>query len=123
MEGAGLARCVVHLSPTLRCPWPPPCLQGAPFCFWSNHQSEAILCFDLRMRRCLYELATGNTDVHDLQVRAPLAWLRLGKMLLRWLAWRAVCTAVPLSGIVLGSARGVSTTNACFPLTDFCPSS
>ncbi len=49
-----------------------PSLQGAPFCFYSTFGGESILCFDLRTRRCLYELATGNTCVHSLQVNQRL---------------------------------------------------
>lgn len=42
---------------------------GAPFCFAAQRGAEAVLCFDLRMRRCLYELGTGNAEVEDMQVR------------------------------------------------------
>ncbi|KAL4457946.1 hypothetical protein ABPG75_012811 [Micractinium tetrahymenae] len=45
--------------------------QGQPFCFTSNAGAESVLCFDLRMRRCLYELATGNTNVCSLQWHSP----------------------------------------------------
>lgn len=44
-------------------------MQGQPFCFSFGGSDEAILCWDLRTRRCLYELATGNTDVVSLQAR------------------------------------------------------
>lgn len=45
--------------------------QGQPFCFTSNAASESVLCWDLRTRRCLYELATGNTEVCSMQWHAP----------------------------------------------------
>lgn len=47
--------------------------QGVPFCFTAQRGGEAILAWDLRApSRCLYELATGNTDVISLQVGVVL---------------------------------------------------
>lgn len=60
----------LQLRPHHRVPRSPP-LQGQPFCFTSNAASESVLCWDLRTRRCLYELATGNTEVCSMQVGWP----------------------------------------------------
>ncbi|PRW44385.1 beta-lactamase transpeptidase [Chlorella sorokiniana] len=80
--------------------------QGTPFCFWSNYGSESILCFDLRMRRCLYELATGNTDVHHLQWHAPSRSLFAD-------------TSSKYDSSDLGSMSGVSWPKAMHRPTDF----